>query len=129
MAVPDLHSTTALLEIERLTSALSAAWLAPYGVLPLRLDGAVLTIGTWLAGIEPLVRDALRLLVGAGICIARFTEHDRRSAIGRVYAPEAATAEGMIAGMANEARTGDIEEIPLDALLHLANEAPVVRLV
>jgi general secretion pathway protein E len=31
--------------------------------------------------------------------------------------------------MADEARTVDIDEIPLDDLLHLANEAPVVRLV
>jgi general secretion pathway protein E len=35
----------------------------------------------------------------------------------------------MIAGMASEVRTIDADEIPLDDLLHLANEAPVVRLV
>jgi len=47
-----------------------------------------------------------------------------------VYAPEAATAEGVIAGMTGEARAViDADEIPLDDLLHLANEAPVVRLV
>src|SRR5581483_7545060 len=48
----------------------------------------------------------------------------------RVYAPEAATAEGLIAGLSGEG--GSIapgDEIPLDDLLHLANEAPVVRLV
>ena len=33
------HSATELLEVERLTTALSADWLEQYGVLPLRLDG------------------------------------------------------------------------------------------
>ena len=32
------HSATELLEVERLTTALSADWLEQYGVLPLRLD-------------------------------------------------------------------------------------------
>ena len=39
-------------------------------------------------------------------------------------------AEGVIAGLTGEARAViDADEIPLDDLLHLANEAPVVRLV
>ncbi len=54
-----------------------------------------------------------------------------------MYAPEAATAEGLIAGLTGEARAVDPstslgagrDSIPLDDLLHLANEAPVVRLV
>ena len=36
------HSVTELLEVERLTTALSADWLEQYGVLPLRLDGDAL---------------------------------------------------------------------------------------
>ena len=123
------HSATELLEIERLTSALSAEWLEQYGVLPLRLDEDTLSVGTWLDGVEPLALDDLRLLFGAPITIERFAEHDLRTAIRRLYAPEAATAEGLIAGMTGEVRTVDVDEIPLDDLLHLANEAPVVRLV
>ena len=61
--------------------------------------------------------------------LERFAEHDLRTAIRRVYAPEAATAEGLIAGMTGDMRAVDVDEIPLDDLLHLANEAPVVRLV
>jgi general secretion pathway protein E len=63
------------------------------------------------------------------VSLARFGEHDLRTAIRRVYAPEAATAEGLIAGLAGEAQVVNVDDIPLDDLLHLANEAPVVRLV
>src|SRR5215210_2060331 len=133
MAVADRpeaqHSATELLEVDRLTTALSAEWLEHYGVLPLRLDGETLAVGTWLDRIEPLALDDLRLLFGAQITIERFNEHDLRTAIRRVYAPEAATAEGLIAGMIGELRTVDVDDIPLDDLLHLVNEAPVVRLV
>src|SRR3954467_13244034 len=122
-------SATELLEVDRLTTALSADWLEQYGVLPLRLSGDLLTVGTWLDRVEPLALDDLRLLFGACIRLERFTEHDIRTAIRRVYAPEAATAAGMIAGMTGGVRTVDVDEIPLDDLLHLANEAPVVRLV
>src|SRR4051812_22798867 len=123
------HSASELLEVDRLTTALSADWLEQFGVLPIRLNGDVLVVGTWLDRVEPLALDDLRLLFGAGITIERFSEHDLRTAIRRVYAPEAATAEGLIAGMSSDVRTVDVDEIPLDDLLHLANEAPVVRLV
>jgi general secretion pathway protein E len=123
------RSAMELLEVERLTTALSADWLEQYGVLPLRLDDSTLVVGTWLDRVEPLALDDLRLLFGARIAIERFNEHDLRTAIRRAYAPEAATAEGLIAGLTSEARVVDVDEIPLDDLLHLANEAPVVRLV
>ena len=123
------HPATELLEIERLTTALSADWLEQHGVLPLTLDGDLLTVGTWLDRVDPLALDDLRLLFAADIVVERFDDHDLRTAIRRVYAPEAATAEGLIAGMAGEVRNVDVDEIPLDDLLHLANEAPVVRLV
>jgi general secretion pathway protein E len=123
------HSVTELLDIERLTNALSADWLEQNGVLPLRVIDGRLAVGTWLDRVDPLALDDLRLLFGAELVLERFSEHDLRTAIRRVYAPEAATAEGLIAGLAGEVRTIDVDEIPLDDLLHLANEAPVVRLV
>jgi general secretion pathway protein E len=131
------HSLTELLDVERLTTALSADWLEQHGVLPLRLEGNTLAVATWLDQVEPLALDDLRLLFGARVSLERFNEHDLRTAIRRVYAPEAATAEGLIAGLTGEARVVDpstllragVDEIPLDDLLHLANEAPVVRLV
>jgi general secretion pathway protein E len=133
MAVADRpdaqHSASELLEVERLTTALSADWLEQYGVLPLRLEGGLLVVGTWMDRVEPLALDDLRLLFGAQVSLERYSDHDLRTTIRRVYAPEAATAEGVIAGMTSEMRSADAEEIPLDDLLHLANEAPVVRLV
>jgi len=123
------HSATELLEVERLTTALSADWLEQYAVLPLRLVADEVTVGTWLDRVEPLAIDDLRLLFAAHVSLVRFGEHDLRTAIRRVYAPEAATAEGVIAGLTGEAHAVDVDEIPLDDLLHLANEAPVVRLV
>jgi general secretion pathway protein E len=124
------HSATELLEVERLTTALSADWLEQHAVLPLRIDGDALVVGSWLDLVDPLALDDLRLLFGAHVTLERFNEHDLRTAIRRVYAPEAATAEGLIAGLAGEGSvTISGEEIPLDDLLHLANEAPVVRLV
>jgi len=123
------RSATELLEVERLATALSADWLEQYGVLPLRLDDGLLVVGTWLDRLDPLALDDLRLLFGARITIERYGEHDLRTAIRRTYAPEAGTAEGLIAGLTSEARVVDVDEIPLDDLLHLANEAPVVRLV
>ncbi|HEV8445258.1 MAG TPA: ATPase, T2SS/T4P/T4SS family [Gemmatimonadaceae bacterium] len=123
------RSATELLEVERLTTALSADWLEQYGVLPVRLADDDVTVGTWLERVEPLALDDLRLLFGAHVSLVRFAEHDLRTAIRRVYAPEAATAEGVIAGLTGEAQTVSVDEIPLDDLLHLANEAPVVRLV
>jgi general secretion pathway protein E len=123
------QAATELLEIDRLTTALSADWLEQYGVLPLHLADGTLRVGTWLDRVDPLALDDLRLLFGARIAIERFNEHDLRTAIRRTYAPEAGTAEGLIAGLTSEARVVDADEIPLDDLLHLANEAPVVRLV
>jgi general secretion pathway protein E len=126
---PADHGASELLEVERLTTALSAEWLEQNAVLPLRLEGDDVIVGTWQAAVDPLAVDDLRLLFGANVVIERFSEHDLRTAIRRVYAQEADTAQGVIAGLAGEIRSMNADEIPLDDLLHLANEAPVVRLV
>jgi type II secretion system protein E len=123
------HSATELLEVERLTDALSADWLEQHAVLPMRVDGGRLTVGTWTDRVDPRVLDDLRLHFSADVHLERYAEHDLRSAIRRVYTEEPQTAEGMIAGLTGESRAIDASEIPLDDLLHLANEAPVVRLV
>ena len=133
MAIADrpdqVHSATELLEVERLTTALSADWLEQQGILPLRLEDGTVLVGTWLDRVDPLALDDVRLLFGADVALVRYGEHDLRTAIRRVYAPEAATAEGVIAGLTGDIPIDGAEEIPLDDLLHLANEAPVVRLV
>ena len=123
------HSATELLEVERLTTALSADWLEQYGVLPLRLDGDGLAVGHVARPRRSARARRPAIAVRRARLVERFSDHDLRTAIRRIYAPEAATAEGVIAGMSGEARAIDADEIPLDDLLHLANEAPVVRLV
>lgn len=118
-----------LLEVERLSDALSADWLEQAGILPLRLEAGQLEVAAWRDELDPLVLDDLRLLFRAPTVVHRYAEHDVRSAIRRLYAQDSVTAEGVIAGLSGEARAMSDEEIPLDDLLHLANEAPVVRLV
>src|SRR5471030_2616800 len=95
------HAASELLEVERLTSALSAEWMEQYAVLPLKLGDGVIKVGTWSEKVEPLALDDLRLTFGAPVKLERFSEHDLRSAIRRVYTPDAVTAEGLIAGLSN----------------------------
>ncbi len=128
-ATNGVHSSAELLDVERLTPLLTADWLEQHAVMPLRLDGRTLRVGTWLDAIEPIALDDLRVLFDTDIATERYEEHDLRGAIRRVYSQDAVTAEGLIAGMAGEVRAMTADEIPLDDLLHLANEAPVVRLV
>ncbi|MDB4917977.1 MAG: Type secretion system protein GspE [Gemmatimonadetes bacterium] len=123
------HSASELLEVERLTVALTSEWLEEHAILPLRLHEGVLTVGTWSERPDSLALDDMRLLFDADIVVERFTEHDLRSAIRRVYAQDAVTAEGLIAGLTGDAQSMNVDELPVDDLLHLANEAPVVRLV
>jgi type II secretion system protein E len=123
------HSASELLHVDRLSTAFSAEWLEQHGLLPIRLESGRLTAGTWLDRVDPLALDDLRVAFDADVILERFGEHDLRSAIRRVYATDAVTAEGLIAGLTGESRSLDVDEIPLDDLLHLANEAPVVRLV
>ena len=98
------HSASELLEIERLTPALTADWLEQHAVLPLRVDGGRVAVGTWSEHVDPLALDDLRLLFNAEIALERFGEHDLRSAIRRLYSQDATTAEGLIAGLTAEER-------------------------
>ena len=124
-----LDELTELAGVQRLSRSLTADWLEQQGVLPLQLDAGVLRVGTWLDRVDPLALDDLALMFSAQVDVEKHGEHDLKSAIRRVYAQNEVTAEGMIAGMVGERGPNGDEEIPLDDLLHLANEAPVVRLV
>ncbi len=126
---PAVHPAEDLLDVERLTPLLTAEWLAQQAVMPLRTDGRSVTVGVWRDDVDPRALDDLRLLFNAEVVTERFDEADLRAAIQRVYADEAVTAEGLIAGLAGEVHAINADDIPLDDLLHLANEAPVVRLV
>jgi general secretion pathway protein E len=116
-------------DIERLSPALSADWLEQHAVLPVRVDGDRLVVATWLADVDPLALDDLRLHFDRDVTLVRHDEHELRTAIRRVYGDDARTARDLITGLADDGRQRDDADIPLDDLLHLANEAPVVRLV
>ncbi|MBM4194360.1 MAG: type II/IV secretion system protein [Gemmatimonadetes bacterium] len=124
-----LDELTELAAVQRMSAALQADWLEQHGVLPLALANGVLRVGTWLPRVEPLALDDLSLMFDADVAVEKHDEHDLRSAIRRVYAQSEVTAEGVIAGLGGDRGGNGDEEIPLDDLLHLANEAPVVRLV
>ncbi len=124
-----VHPAEDLLEVERITPLLTADWLAQQALMPLRTDGNSVTVGIWRDDVDPSALDDLRLLFNAEVVTERYDEVELRAAIQRVYADEAVTAEGLIAGLAGEAHVISTDDIPLDDLLHLANEAPVVRLV
>ncbi|MEP6835049.1 MAG: ATPase, T2SS/T4P/T4SS family [Gemmatimonas sp.] len=125
-----LSDPSDLLDVDRLTNALSADWLEQHALLPLRLGDGVLQAATWLDHVDPSALDDLRLLFSASIMLTRADENEMRRTIRRVYAPDAVTAEGLIGSLSTDARIiNSNAEMPLDDLMHLANEAPVVRLV
>jgi general secretion pathway protein E len=116
-------------ELERLSPAFTADYLELYGVLPVQLRGRQLIVATWLDRVADQALDDLRLVFDAQIEVVRMDEHVLRTAIRRVYGEDALTAQQMIAGMGESVHRLDDAEIPLDDLMHLANEAPVVKLV
>ncbi len=122
-------SDNAALSVDRLSFELSAEWLEQHALLPLRREHDTLVIATWLPEPEARALDDLRLMFNASIVLEQHDETSIRSAIQRVYAQETVTAEGLIAGLSIDSRALNADELPLDDLLHLANEAPVVRLV
>jgi general secretion pathway protein E len=125
----ELRPAAELDAIRRLGEPLPAEWLEQHGVLPLRVENECLMVGSWLDIPAPLVLDELRLRFGASVTLLRYEEAPLRSAIRRAYAQESSTAEGVIAGLGGAAAPGRNGELALDDLVHLANEAPVVRLV
>jgi general secretion pathway protein E len=124
-----LRPGSELLEVERLSPTLSAEWLEQAALLPLQCAGGLLAVATWMPAPDAAALDDLRLLFDADVTVHQFVEHDVRSAIRRIYAQDDTTAEGLIAGMRGERGAISADEIPLDDLVHLANEAPVIRLV
>ncbi|HEV8356030.1 MAG TPA: ATPase, T2SS/T4P/T4SS family [Gemmatimonadales bacterium] len=130
-----------------LTDRLGAAYLEYYGLLPLGRAGVepagggagvggagaatdpTMRVATWREHPDPQALDDLRLAFGTELELVPGPEADLRAAIRRVYATGAVTAEQVIAEMPDDRSGGVTGEMPLDDLVHLANEAPVVKLV
>ncbi len=133
LALPVPREAATPLELERLTALsdrLAPDYLEFYGLCPLDRDGDRIRVATWREDVDPQAVDDLRLELGAEIELVRGPEDELRDAIRRAYGGEPVTARGLIAGLGSGSAEGGGEaEIPLDDLVHLANEAPVVKLV
>ena len=114
--------------VERIAPGVSADYLEHHGILPLRIAGDRMLVATWREDVDEQALDDLRLMLDAEIDLVAMPEADVRNAIQRTYGDES-SAQGLIARIADGADAGDEREIPLDDLVNLANEAPVVRLV
>src|SRR5262249_49140670 len=112
-----------------LSERLTAEYLEQYALLPLQRAGERMLAATWLDSVDEQALDDLALLFGAPVELVRAREADLRAAIRRAYGTDASTARDLIAGITPEIRLSDDREIPMDDLVTLANEAPVVKLV
>ena len=129
-AEPLAELTTALLhDVRRLSPDLSAAFLEHHGILPLRREGTRFLVATWHEEPDESVLDDLRLVAGADVELVHLPETEVRQAIQRTYAGESSSAEALIARFADDRDASSESGMPLDDLVSLANEAPVVRLV
>jgi len=117
--------------ITRVTTRLTAEYLEHYFVLPLAAGDTSALVGTWRdpADLDPQALDDLRMLFGTELELVSLPEKEALAAVQRVYGINPRTAQEMIAGFAPQDQAANDREIPLDDLVHLANEAPVVKLV
>jgi type II secretion system protein E len=121
-------SVRGLQDVVSLSAQLCADYLEEYGVLPVRVDGDRILVATWMDAVDPQALDDLHVLFGKEPFVVVLPEGDVHMAIRRAYGDDS-TAQDVIAGIGTEASAGGDDEMALDDLVHLANEAPVVKLV
>lgn len=122
-SLPDLRA------VAPLSAELTPDYLEHYAVLPLHLADGRLRVATWREEVDVQALDDLRLLTGADCELVLLAEAEVRAAIRRIYGGDGITAQGVIADMATDARGIGEQDLALDDLVSLANEAPVVKLV
>jgi general secretion pathway protein E len=118
----DLSSVASLSEL------LTVAYLEHAGVLPLERGDGILRLATWRDVVDEQVMDDMRLLFDADVETEHRSENEVRGAIQRLYARES-TAQGVIDAAAPLGGPVIDDVGPIDDLVTLANEAPVVKLV
>ncbi len=121
-------TATDLSRIVPLSEQLTASYLEYAGVLPLERRDGVLRLATWRDSVDEQVLDDLRVIFDADVEMEQRAESDVRSAIQRVYARES-TAQGVIDAVAPNDAAVVNDSGPIDDLVMMANEAPVVKLV
>ncbi len=115
--------------MERLHEDLGAAFLEWAGLLPLELGEERVRVATWKPAPEVQALDDLRILFGSDLDLVHLPEEELRPAIRRIYGSDPLTAEQVIAGLDSAAAIAGVQELALDDLVQLANEAPVIKLV
>jgi len=128
-AAPGIDLSSALQNAVRLSTRLTAEYLEHHALLPLNTKGERLVTATWAEVVDERALDDLRFVAGIPVELVRLPETEVRAAIRRIYSSDTLTAEGVVAGMAEEIRPGRELDSALDDLVILANEAPVVKLV
>ena len=128
--VSDRTAAAAELErVERLWREIPLEYLEHHGVMPIGREGERTVIATWRDAIDDQTLDDLRLLANGEPVIVRAPESALRQALRRAYDDEVAGEGRLLARGASDERPDEDADIPLDDLVSLANEAPVVRLV
>ena len=117
--------------VAALTTQLTAEYLEHHALLPLALRDSKVIVGTWRdeRDLDPQALDDLRLIFEGELELIRRPDNELLPVIRRVYGIDPHTAQEMIAGLAPDTSPAQASEIALDDLVHLANEAPVVKLV
>ncbi len=119
---PDLR------KLEPMTEVLSADYLEYYGLLPLEIVNGTVHTGTWMEEVDTQALDDFRRLFLAEPLLVPIPEAEGRQAIHRVYGRDPMDLDGSLDDLdLPQIDLGD--ELALDDLVSLANEAPVIRLV
>ena len=79
------EGSIAVQDIRALSARLTPEYLEEHGVLPLRIEGGTLHIGTWHDHVEPHVLFELEALLGARVRLRRMTEDEVRTGIRSLY--------------------------------------------
>lgn len=123
LTIADLRAATSL------TDVLTREYLEHHAIFPVHESNGFLQVATWRSSVDPQAIHDLRLLFRSPIQLVELPEVEVRDAIQRIYGGGAETAQGVIADLDVDTVGSGAEEIALDDLVHLANEAPVVKLV
>ena len=114
-------------EVRSLSPRLRPDYLEEQGVIPLAIDGGVLTLGVWRDEVAPDTLFELEALFGARVQQMRVPEEFARGAIQSVYGTS--SAQSLIDTYDDGHEPANDESPAIDDLRALANEAPVIRLV
>ncbi len=124
-----MFAATDLSAARALTDRVGASYLEHYGLIPIERTDRIVRVGTWLEQPDQQALDDMRLVFGVEIELLRVAEPDARAAIRRLYGDDA-TAQGVIDSFgAVQPKVARTRARAIDDLVHLANEAPVIKLV